>query len=157
MENLEPLRPSVGSRSGVGSIVVLGPVRSPCMGFLPALFLVARSVFGQGVKPVFRIVASFLFERSKDYFVVSVQDQDVGALGKRSLWGFRARRTGRLHSRAGGMKENYTAQRQARQRTPPCPAGRGSAPAAPRGSTDGRDDGERNVGQGEKRGGWMMA
>ena len=33
--------------------------------------------------------------------------------------GFRARRTGRLHSRAGGMKENDAAQRQARQRTPP--------------------------------------
>ena len=45
-----------------------------------------------------------------------------------------------------GMKENDAAQRQARQRTPPCPAGRGSAPAAPRGSTDGRDDGERSGG-----------
>ena len=45
--------------------------------------------------------------------------EDVGALGKRSRKGFRARRTGRLHSRAGGMKENDAAQRQARQRTPP--------------------------------------
>jgi hypothetical protein len=81
--------------------------------------------------------------------------QDVGALGERSRKGFRARRTGRLHSRAGGMKENDAAQRRARRRTPP--ARRAGAVHRLSREAARMDEASAGGAWGERRGEWMMA